>query len=78
MIRELFTPTTNHFHITIPNEYLGKQVEFIMFPLEQHEISATQKQDIDALGGCLNQYADVSKIPLEDSAWESYVMDKYK
>ncbi len=78
MIRELIVPTTNHFQITIPDEYLGRQVEFIMFPLEQNEIPAIHTQDINTLGGSLNKYADISKIASEDSAWESYVMDKYK
>jgi len=79
MIREVIRPQQNSFTINIPNSYIGREVEFIMFPLdEQEEIKEPKQQNILSLGGSLNKYADSSKIDLEDKAWELHIMDKYK
>ena len=79
MIREVIRPQENTFTINIPNSYIGKEVEFIMFALdEQEEIKEPKQKDILSLGGSLNKYADSSKIDLEDKAWELHIMDKYK
>ncbi len=79
MIREVIRPQQNSFTINIPNSYIDREVEFIMFPLdEQEEIKEQKQQDILNLGGSLNKYADSSKIDLENNAWELHIMDKYK
>jgi len=79
MIREVIRPQQNSFTINIPNSYIDREVEFIMFPLdEQEEIKEVKQQDIISLGGSLNKYADSSKIDLENNAWELHIMDKYK
>jgi len=79
MIREVIRPQQNSFTINIPNSYIDREIEFIMFPLdEQEEIKEPKQQDILSLGGSLNKYADSSKIDLEDKAWELHIMDKYK
>ena len=79
MLREVIRPQHNNFTINIPNNYLNREVEFIMFPLdEQENVQEVKYQDISLLGGSLNKYANTSKIDLEDKAWELHVMDKYK
>ena len=83
MIREIIKPTNNNFTITIPNEYINQEIEFILFPLNSNEIIETtykpnKKQDISTLGGSLNKYANPSKIELEDKAWDLHIMDKYQ
>ena len=79
MLRKVIRPQHNTFTINIPNSYLNREVEFIMFPLdEQEKVQEGIYQDISLLGGCLNKYANSSKIELEDKAWELHVMDKYK
>jgi len=79
MIREVIRPQQNSFTINIPNSYIDREVEFIMFPLdEQEEIKKIKQENILNLGGSLNKYADSSKIDLEDKAWELHIMDKYK
>lgn len=35
-------------------------------------------KDLSSLGGILNKYADISKIDLEEKAWELHISDKYK
>ena len=37
MIREIIRPKYNNFTINIPNSYIGREVEFIMFPLDEQE-----------------------------------------
>ncbi|MCK5293321.1 MAG: hypothetical protein KAJ49_01620 [Arcobacteraceae bacterium] len=79
MIREVIRPQFNNFTINIPNSYIDREVEFIMFPLdEQDKVQEVKKEDISTFGGSLNKYSDLSKINLEDNAWELHVMDKYK
>ena len=78
MIREILRPVSNNFTISIPNEYINKEVEFIMFLLEADKTVQKIEQDISILAGCLNKYADHSKMDLEDKAWELHIMDKYK
>jgi len=80
-IREIIKPTKNNINIQIPDEYINKKLEFIIFPLDEdekkRENSSTQN-DIESLGGVFSKYADPSKRELEDKAWEMHVMDKYK
>ena len=79
MIREVIKPQQNTLTINIPNSYIDREIEFIMFPLdEQEETEESKQQNILSVGGSLNKYADSSKIDLEDKAWELHIMDKYK
>jgi uncharacterized protein YpuA (DUF1002 family) len=45
MIREIIRPTHNDYTITIPNEYINQDVEFIMFPLDHGEIIGNIKKN---------------------------------
>ena len=78
MIREIVKPEDTNLTINIPEDYVGQEIEYIVFPISK---SSTQKiknnDDIESLGGILNKYADPSKIELEDKAWELHVMDKF-
>jgi len=78
MIREIVKPKNSNLVINIPDEYIGQEVEYIVFPLHKN-IKENPKEDIDidSIGGILNKYADPSKIELEDKAWELHVMEKF-
>ena len=79
MIREVIRPTQNDFHIYIPTEYLNKDVEFIMFPLdEQEHIQKVKTVKEKSLRGVFNKYADNSKVALEENAWQLSVMKKFQ
>jgi len=83
MVREIIKPTKNSINIQIPDEYINKKLEFIIFPLEENEKTSNDssnqiENDIESLGGVFSKYADPSKRDLEDKAWEMQVMDKYK
>jgi len=79
MIREVIRPQYTNFTISIPTSYIDREVEFIMFPLDEKEITQDIKEKKrKSLRGVFNQYADNSKISLEDNAWQNHIMDKFK
>ena len=50
-----------------------------MFPLKKEKVIQDIKyHNTKTLRGIFNQYADNSKIELEDNAWQNYVKEKYK
>lgn len=79
MIRKVIRPRYTNFTINIPTSYIDREVEFIMFPLDEQEIIQETKQEKKkSLRGVFNQYADSSKIFLENSAWQDHIIDKFK
>ena len=79
MIRKVIKPQYTNFTINIPTSYIDREVEFIMFPLDEQEIAKENKQqNKKSLRGVFNKYADNSKIALEDNAWQNHIMDKFK
>jgi len=79
MIREIIRPQHTNFTINIPTNYIDREVEFIMFPLDEKEIAQDNKEKKKkSLKGVFSQYADSSKVTLEDSAWKNNIMDKFK
>jgi len=79
MIREVIRPQYTNITINIPTSYIDREVEFIMFPLdEQESIQKNKPKNKKSLRGVFSKYADSSKIDLEDSAWQNHIMDKYK
>jgi len=79
MIREVIRPQYTNFTINIPTSYIDREVEFIMFPLDEPKIvDEVKKQNISILGGSLNKYSNPSKLDLENKAWELHITDKYK
>jgi len=79
MIREVIRPIQNDFHIYIPTEYLNKDVEFIMFPIdEQEHVQKVEAVKEKSLRGVFNSYSNDTKVALEDSAWQLNVMNKFK
>ncbi len=83
MIREVIRPQQNSFTINIPNSYIDREVEFIMFPLDfndKQEIETIKisGQKSKSLRGVFNKYSNNSKIELEENAWQNHIMEKYK
>ena len=80
MIREIIRPEDTSITINIPKEYVGRKIEYIIFPLENEDLlhEKTSQKNISSLKGALHKYADPSKIELEDEAWKLHVKEKYK
>ena len=59
MIREVIRPQYTNFTINIPTSYIDREVEFIMFPLDEREVTKDNKQENKkSLRGVFNKYAD--------------------
>lgn len=46
MIREIIRPKTQSYTITIPKEYLNKEVEILVLPLSSEKILSDQRIEI--------------------------------
>ena len=78
MIREIVKPEDTNLTINIPEDYVGKKVEYIIFPLENDAKDEDNNiKSISSLKGALQQYADPSKVELEDQAWKLHIQKKY-
>ena len=79
MIREVIKPQYTSYTIYIPTSYIDREIEFIMFPLDEKEtIQNNIEKEKKSLKGVFHQYADNSKITLEDNAWQDSIVDKFK
>ena len=79
MIREVIRPQYANFTIDIPTSYINRDVEFIMFPLdEKEELQDIKQKEIKSLRGVFNKYSDSSKTSLENKAWQNHIVDKFK
>ena len=80
MIREIIRPQYTNLTINIPTDYIDRDVELLIFPISKKDINQDAKKEKikKSLKGVFNQYADKSKISLEDSAWQNYVVEKFK
>lgn len=79
MIREVIRPKHTNITINIPRNYIGREIEYIIFPLEEKENDeAIVHKSEKTLRGVFNQYADKSKLALENTAWQNYIIGEYK
>ncbi len=79
MIREVIRPQYTSFTIDIPTSYIDRELEFIMFPLDGKEtIQDIKQKKKKSLRGVFNQYANSSKVSLEDNAWSNHMSEKFK
>ena len=44
MIREIIRPKDRNLTIKIPQEYVGKEIEYIIFPIQNHEDEDIEKK----------------------------------
>jgi pentose-5-phosphate-3-epimerase len=78
MIRDIVKPNDTHLMIDIPQEYVGKTVEYIVFPIEESKGAKKRNNNAKSLKGVLSKYANKSKLRLEDEAWRLHIKQKYK
>ena len=80
MIREIIRPQYTDLTINIPTDYIDRELELIIFPIDKKDtLQDTKKRRIKkSLRGVFNQYADKSKISLEDNAWQDHIVKKFE
>jgi hypothetical protein len=67
MVRTIFTPATQNIPLNIPAQYVGKRVEVLVFPLDDHLAD-------DVVTTHLASEQTLSKdwlTPKEDAAWNN-------
>jgi len=92
MVRTIIKPNKPKINLSIPDEYVGEEVEILVFPIngkESFSESAAVTEVPDSLPGVsvkpvkhsafglLKAYANPSLIPEEEGAWERAVAEKY-
>ena len=75
MIRKIIKPKNNQIVLNIPESYIDKEIELIIFPRDKEESYNLKKNK--SLKGVFNKYADNSKIPLEEKAWQKHIIDSF-
>ncbi len=80
MIREIIRPQYTNLTIKIPTEYIGRDIELIIFPIDKDKIVQDEKKSKvkKSLRGIFNQYANKSKATLEADAWKNHIVEKFK
>lgn len=70
----------------LPANAQQELIDFYQFLIEKYAkqqkespiVNPTQDKNIHALKGIFSEYADTSKIVLENSAWEKHVLNKHR
>ncbi len=81
------TIESNNLNLSIlPANAQQELIDFYQFLIEKYVkqqdeslvINPTQNKNIQALKGVFNQYADISKTVLENSAWQEHLLNKHR
>ena len=67
-------PTENRIDTFIPPEYVGQEVEIVIYPIyaeHKHDIAKKKAR------GSLHKYANIDLISSEKGAWEKAIAEKY-
>ena len=78
MIRTVVTPTNEDLHLSIPKDYIGKQIEVLLFSIDEIKKEKVKKPKINKLRGSLNlseeQYKDFQEHAKNiRNEWESNI-----
>lgn len=80
MLRQIIKPTSEHYDLHIPKEYLNHEVEILVLPFSyplDKKTTEDKKENRRSLVGALSQYANPSLIEKEkDIAWDEVAKGK--
>jgi hypothetical protein len=78
MIREIIRPNSNNFTISIPNEYVNQEVEFIMFPLKKNKsVQETKYQDNKSQNITNSLFGALKNSDISQNNYNDYLENKY-
>jgi len=77
MIREVIRPQCNSFTINIPNSYIDREVEFIMFPLDNNEITKVEKISNHNENITNSLFGVLKNSSINQSDYKDYLENKY-
>lgn len=79
MLRQIIKPTSEHYDLRIPKEYINHEVEILVLPFS-YPLSkdiTNKKENKKSLAGVLSQYANPALIEKEkEIAWEKVAKGK--
>jgi hypothetical protein len=61
MIRTVFKPDSNVVNFPIPDKYVGKEIEIMIFPLNEISVIKTETKDMDNVDLSFGAWADMDK-----------------
>lgn len=77
MLREVIRPQHNSFTINIPNSYIGREVEFIMFPLDNEEITKIEDSTKTSKNITNSLFGALKNSNINQSDYKDYLENKY-
>ncbi len=77
MIRQTLRPTTHNLTITIPDEYIDKELEFILFPLNTTETTKTNHTDTKKQNITNSLYGALKDININQDDYKNYLTHKH-
>ena len=78
MIREIIKPQQNQIILNIPDDYVNKEVEFILFPLEENNIIQNKNTSNSKKSNLTSSlFGALKNIQLKESDYKKYLEDKY-
>ena len=77
MVREVIKPQHNNFTINIPNSYIDREIEFIMFPLDNEEITKIDNTPKSSKNITNNLFGSLKNSNIDKSDYKDYLETKY-
>ncbi|NOQ31632.1 MAG: hypothetical protein GQ570_10970 [Helicobacteraceae bacterium] len=77
MLREVIRPQHNSFTINIPNSYIDREIEFIMFPLDNEEITKIEDTAKSSENITNSLYGALKNSNINKSDYKDYLETKY-
>jgi hypothetical protein len=77
MLREVIRPQSNNFSINIPNSYINREIEFIMFPLDNEEITKIEDTPKSSKNITNSLFGALKNSNIDKSNYKDYLENKY-
>jgi len=77
MLREVIKPQNNNFTINIPNSYINREIEFIMFPLDNEEITKIEDTPKSSKNITNSLFGSLKDSNINKSDYKDYLETKY-
>lgn len=77
MVREVIRPQHNNFTINIPSSYINREIEFIMFPLDNEEITKIKDTSKSSEDITNSLFGALKNSTINQNSYKDYLENKY-
>ena len=77
MIREVIRPQYANFTINIPTGYIDREIELIMFPLDNEEITKIEDSSKSSKNITNSLFGALKNSNINQNDYKEYLEDKY-